>query len=64
MGLLALTFLNYRTAFAEDITREYMRVVEKPIVALGSALQFMRGILFAIAFTHCAIFCLAAKTAG
>lgn len=50
MGLLALTFLNYQTAFAEDITREYMRAVEEPIVALGPALQFTRGILFAIAF--------------
>ena len=50
MGLLALTFLEYRTAFAEPITREYMRQVNDPIVALGPALQFIRGILFALAF--------------
>ena len=50
MGLLALTFLEYKTAFAEPITREYMRQVDEPIVALGPALQFIRGILFAIAF--------------
>ena len=50
MGLLALTFLEYRTAFAEPITREYMRQVDEPVVALGPALQFIRGILFAIAF--------------
>jgi hypothetical protein len=50
MGLLALTFLEYRTAFAEPITREYMRQVDEPIVALGPALQFIRGILFAAAF--------------
>ena len=50
MGLLALTFLEYRTAFAEPITREYMRGVDEPIVALGPALQFIRGILFAVAF--------------
>lgn len=50
MGLLALTFLEYRTAFAEPVTREYMRPVSDPIVALGPALQFIRGILFALAF--------------
>jgi hypothetical protein len=50
MGLLALTFLEYKTAFADPITREYMRQVSEPIVALGPALQFIRGILFAIAF--------------
>ena len=50
MGILALTFLEYKTAFAEPITREYMRQVDEPIVALGPALQFIRGILFAVAF--------------
>ena len=50
MGLLALTFLEYKTAFAEPVTREYMRQVDEPIVALGPALQFIRGIFFAMAF--------------
>jgi hypothetical protein len=50
MGLLALTFLEYRTAFSEPVTREYMRQVDEPIVALGPALQFIRGFLFAAAF--------------
>lgn len=50
MGLLALTLLEYRTAFDAPITREYMRPVDDTIVALGPALQFTRGILFAIAF--------------
>ena len=50
MGLLALTFLQYKTAFADPITRDYMRQVNEPIVALGPALQFIRGILFAMAF--------------
>ncbi len=50
MGLLALYLLDYRAAFAEPITREYMRQVSEPIVALGPSLQFIRGILFAIAF--------------
>jgi hypothetical protein len=50
MGLLALAFLDYRTAFDSPITREYMRSVEDPIVALGPSLQFIRGILFAVVF--------------
>ncbi len=50
MDLLASYLLDYRAAFAEPITREYMRQVSEPIVALGPALQFIRGILFAIAF--------------
>ncbi len=50
MGLLALTFLNYRETFAGDVLVEYMRQVEEPIVALGPSLQFIRGILFAAAF--------------
>jgi hypothetical protein len=50
MGLLALRFLDYRTAFEAPVTREYMRPVTDPVVALGPSLQFIRGILFAIAF--------------
>jgi hypothetical protein len=50
MGLLALAFLDYRTAFDASITREYMRSVDDPIVALGPGLQFIRGILFAVVF--------------
>jgi hypothetical protein len=50
MGLLALTFLNYREAFAEGVLVGYMRQVDEPIVALGPSLQFIRGILFAAAF--------------
>jgi hypothetical protein len=50
MGLLALTILDYRSAFEGSVTREYMRQVSEPIVALGPALQFIRGILFAVVF--------------
>ncbi len=50
MGLLALNLLNYRVAFDAPITREYLRSVDAPIVALGPSLQFIRGVLFAIAF--------------
>jgi len=50
MGLLALAFLDYRTAFDAPVTREFMRSVDDPIVALGPGLQFIRGILFAVVF--------------
>ncbi len=50
MGMLALNLLDYRVAFDAPITREYMRSVNDPIVALGPSLQFIRGILFAVAF--------------
>ena len=50
MGLLALAFLDYRTAFDSPITREYMRQVDDPLIALGPSLQFVRGILFAVVF--------------
>jgi hypothetical protein len=39
-----------RNALAEPVIREYMRQTNEPIVALGPALQFIRGILFALAF--------------
>ncbi len=50
MGILALTFLEYRSAFEAPVTREYMRPVTDPLLALGPSLQFIRGILFAVAF--------------
>lgn len=50
MGLLALNLLDYRTAFEAPITREFMRPVTDPIVALGPSLQLLRGVLFAVAF--------------
>jgi hypothetical protein len=50
MGILALTLLEYKTAFEAPITREYMRSVDDPIIALGPALQSIRGILFAVVF--------------
>ena len=50
MGILALTLLDYRNAFETPITREFMRSVDDPIVALGPSLQFIRGILFAVVF--------------
>jgi hypothetical protein len=50
MGLLAVNLLNYRTQFADAITGVYMRPVSDPLVALGPALQVIRGLLFAAAF--------------
>jgi hypothetical protein len=49
-GLLALTVLDYATRFAEPDMRTWLRQTNDPIVALGPALQPLRGLLFAIAF--------------
>lgn len=50
VGLTALTVLDYATQFAEADVRTFMRQTSDPIVALGPALQPIRGILFALAF--------------
>jgi hypothetical protein len=50
VGLLALTLLDYGALFAEPQLRSWMRQTDDPIVALGPALQPLRGLLFAIAF--------------
>lgn len=50
VGLLALTVLDYATLFAGSDMRSWLRQTNDPIVALGPALQPLRGLLFAIAF--------------
>ncbi|MDL1944336.1 hypothetical protein FBQ99_18535 [Chloroflexi bacterium CFX2] len=50
VGLAAFTVFNYAARFAEADLSGYMRPTGDPIVALGPALQFIRGILFALAF--------------
>lgn len=49
-GLVAFTVFNYAADFANPQMRTWMRQTNDPIVALGPALQFIRGILFALAF--------------
>jgi hypothetical protein len=50
VGLLAMTVLDYATLFAESDMSPWLRQTDDPIVALGPALQPLRGLLFAIAF--------------
>lgn len=50
VGLLAFTVFDYAASFAEPELRTYMRQTNDPIVALGPALQPIRGLLFALAF--------------
>jgi hypothetical protein len=50
VGLVASTVFNYSADFARPELRDYMRQLGDPIIALGPALQPIRGILFALAF--------------
>ena len=50
MGILALTFLNYEDVFISGALENYMRPTDSPWVAAGPALQWIRGIIFALAF--------------
>lgn len=50
VGLTAATLFDYAALFAEPATAAYMRQISDPIVALGPALQPIRGVLFALVF--------------
>ena len=50
VGLVAFTLLDYTARFADPSFSGFMRPTDDPIVALGPALQPIRGILFALAF--------------
>ena len=50
VGFLAFTLFDYAAQFAQPEVRTWMRQTDDPIVALGPALQPIRGILFALAF--------------
>lgn len=64
VGLLAFTLLDYAALFAEPEMQSWLRQTNDPIVALGPALQPLRGLLFAIACYPCASRSLAGSTAG
>lgn len=49
-GLVAFTVFNYTARFAEPGLAGLMRPTSEPIIALGPALQPIRGLLFALAF--------------
>ena len=50
VGLVASIVFNYSADFARPELRDYMRQLGDPVIALGPALQPLRGILFALAF--------------
>ena len=50
IGFLAFTIFNYEAQFAQAEVRTWMRQTDDPVVALGPALQPIRGIIFALAF--------------
>ena len=50
VGLVASVVFNYAADFARPELRTFMRQAGDPIIALGPALQPIRGILFALAF--------------
>jgi hypothetical protein len=50
VGLVASVVFNYSADFARPELRTYMRQIGDPSIALGPALQPLRGILFALAF--------------
>jgi hypothetical protein len=49
-GLVAFTVFNYTARFAEPGLAGLMRPTSEPLIALGPALQPIRGLLFALAF--------------
>jgi len=50
VGLVASIVFNYAADFAQPELRTLMRQIGDPMIALGPALQPIRGILFALAF--------------
>ena len=50
VGLVASTVFNYSADFARPELRCYMRQLGDPVIALGPALQPIRGVIFALAF--------------
>ena len=50
MGLLAFTFLDYSSKYADPTIANLMRQTSDPLVSSGPLFQVLRGILFGIAF--------------
>jgi hypothetical protein len=48
VGLIASIVFNYSADFARPELRDYMRQLGDPVIALGPALQPVRGVLFAL----------------
>jgi hypothetical protein len=50
VGLLSFTFLDYTAKYADAVVAGFMRQTNDPLVAIGPALQVIRGFLFGIVF--------------
>ena len=50
IGILALTFLDYRAQFADPIVANMFRQTDHPLVAAGPLFQVVRGFLFGVVF--------------
>lgn len=47
-GVLAMFVFNYKEAFVTGALKGFMQPLDTPMVALGPALQFFRGFIFAV----------------
>jgi hypothetical protein len=50
VGLLSFTLFDYSAKYADPIVANFMRQTDHPLIALGPALQVIRGFLFGIVF--------------
>lgn len=50
IGFLSFTFFDYSAKYADPLVANFMRQTDHPLIAIGPALQVIRGILFGIVF--------------
>jgi hypothetical protein len=50
IGFLSFTFFDYSAKYADPIVANFMRQTDHPLIAVGPALQVIRGFLFGIVF--------------
>lgn len=50
IGFLSYTFFDYSAKYADPIVANFMRQTNHPLIAIGPALQVIRGFLFGIVF--------------
>jgi hypothetical protein len=50
VGFLSFTFFDYSAKYADPIVANFMRQTDHPLIAIGPALQVIRGFLFGIVF--------------
>ena len=55
VGIVAFTVIDYPALFAEADLRGVMRPTDDPLVMAGPLFQPIRGLLFGVVFSCCAI---------